>query len=209
MCTLVIERMTWTMKSTAIVCVCIVFGLIAGTTPALFAQEHDHGEFGVYGDYLRLDEANNTNFVGVGGRIGFNVAPRVQLEGNMAYDFAQSFTSSSTTSSTLTVSQSSVTLLHGLFGPKVELGSTHARFFLTGQGGFLRFGVNNNNNTQGFTNSIDAFGDSATHPAFYPGVGVEFYVGPVGIRGDVGDFMYWNNGTHNNLSIKFGPQIRF
>jgi hypothetical protein len=197
------------MKSTAIICVCIAFGLITGTTPAVFAQENDHGEIGAYGDYLRLDEAGNQNFVGLGGRIGFNVASRVQLEAQMAYDFAQSFSTSNSNAATLTISKSSLTLLHGLFGPKVELGSTHARIFLTGQGGFMRIGVNNGTDSQGFTTSIGAFGDTATHPAFYPGVGVEFYVGPVGIRGDVGDFMYWNNGAHNNLSIKFGPQFRF
>jgi len=197
------------MKSTAIVCVCIVFALIVGTTPAIFAQEHDHGEVGVNGDYMRLDEAGNANFEGIGGRIGFNVASRVQLEGQMTYDFAQGFTSSNGTSTTATISRSSLTLLHGLFGPKVELGSTHARFFLTGQMGFIRLGVDNGTDSAGFTTSVGNFGDTATHPAFYPGVGVEFYVGPVGIRGDVGDFMYWNNGTHNNLSVKFGPQFRF
>jgi hypothetical protein len=31
----------------------------------------------------------------------------------------------------------------------------------------------------------------------------------VGIRFDIGDEMYFNSGTHNNLRIAFGPYIRF
>jgi hypothetical protein len=174
--------------------------------PSVFAQEHDHGEFGVYGDYLRLNEAGNANFAGIGGRVGFNVAPRVQLEGQLTYNFEQSF---NVTNTSATISRSSVTLLHGLFGPKFIGGTEHARIFGTVQGGFIRFGVSNGSVTNGFTSSISSFGDTNTHGAFYPGAGAEFYVGPVGLRLDVGDFIYWNNGTHNNLNVRFGPQIRF
>ena len=181
----------------------------AMTAPCLFAQEHDHGEVGVFGDYFRLSEAGDQNFLGVGGRIGFNVAPRVQLEGQMTYDFEQSFTATSPSSVTTTVGRSNVTLLHGLFGPKFVLGTDHARFFGTVQGGFLRFGVNNGSTSNSFSSSVDAFGDTATHGAMYPGVGGEFYVGPVGLRIDVGDFIYFNNGGQNNLVVKFGPQIKF
>jgi hypothetical protein len=38
---------------------------------------------------------------------------------------------------------------------------------------------------------------------------VEAYIGPVGLRLDVGDEMYFAGGTHHNLRISFGPQIRF
>jgi len=48
-----------------------------------------------------------------------------------------------------------------------------------------------------------------SHTAFYPGGGGELYIGPVGLRLDVGDFIYWNNGTHNNLAVTFGPHIKF
>jgi hypothetical protein len=177
--------------------------------PSLFAQEHDHGEFGVYGDYFRLGEVGNANFYGVGGRLGFNVAPRVQLEGQMTYDFEQSFSFTEPSTVTTTFGRSSLTLLHGLFGPKFVAGSDHARFFGTVQGGFIRFGVANGSVSNSFSNSIGAFGDSATHGAMYPGIGGEFYVGPVGIRIDAGDFIYFNNGAQNNLAIKFGPQFKF
>jgi hypothetical protein len=183
--------------------------VLLGLAPALFAQEHDHGEVGVYGDYFRLNEAGNTNFLGVGGRVGFNVAPRVQLEGQLAYDFEKSFTTNTPTTTTTTVTRSSLTLLHGTFGPRFVGGTDHARIFGTVQGGFIRFGVPNGSVSNSFASSIGNFGDANTHGAFYPGGGAEFYVGPVGLRFDVGDFIYWNNGTHNNLSVAFGPHIKF
>ena len=182
---------------------------LAMTAPSVFAQEGDHGEVGVFGDYFRLGEAGNANFAGVGGRIGFNVARRVQLEAQMGYDFEQSFTFTNGSTFGTTLGRSSLTLLHGLFGPKAEIGTDHARFFGTVQGGFMRFGVNNGSTGNSFTSSISSFGDSATHGAMYPGVGGEFYVGPVGLRLDVGDFIYFNNGAQHNLAVRFGPQIKF
>lgn len=190
----------------------VVFGLALfafAMAPSVFAQEHDHGELGVYGDYLRLSQLGNTDFMGVGGRVGFNVAPRVQLEGQMTYDFAQNFTATSSSTISTTIVRSNVTLLHGLFGPKFSIGSDHARFFGTVQGGFIRFGVANGSTPNSFVSSISAFGDSSTNGALYPGIGGEFYVGPVGVRVDAGDFIYWNAGAHHNLSVKFGPQIKF
>lgn len=44
--------------------------------------------------------------------------------------------------------------------------------------------------------------------ALMPGGGVEGFIGPVGLRLDVGDEMYFNHGT-NHLKITFGPCIRF
>jgi len=177
---------------------------------SLFAQEKDHGEIGVYGDYFRLSEAGNTNFAGVGARIGFNVAPRVQVEGQLTYDFEQNlkFTNTPTTAA-ITLNRSSLTLLHGLVGPKFVGGTEHARIFGTLQGGFMRFGVSNGNVVNGLTTSLSNFGDSSTHAALYPGAGTEVYVGPVGLRLDVGDFIYWTGKPHHNLSVRFGPQIKF
>jgi len=97
--------------------------------PSLFAQEHDRGEIGVFGDYFRLSEGNDRNFEGIGGRVGFNVAPRVQLEGQLTYDFEQSFS----TATGATINRSSLTLLHGLFGPKFTAGTDNARLFGTVQ----------------------------------------------------------------------------
>ena len=183
----------------------VVLTLLVLGAPSLFAQEHDHGEIGVFGDYFRLSEGNDRNFEGIGGRIGFNVAPRVQLEGQMTYDFEQSFT----TGTGATITRSSLTLLHGLFGPKFTGGTEHARIFGTVQGGFIRLGVPQGSDLNSLTSSIAKFGDSSTHGALYPGVGAEFYVGHVGLRVDAGDFIYFSDGAHHNLSVKFGPQFRF
>jgi hypothetical protein len=52
-------------------------------------------------------------------------------------------------------------------------------------------------------------GGSSTHFAMYPGAGVEGFWGAFGFRLDVGDEIYLNNGTFNNLKVEFGPTIRF
>ena len=191
----------------------IIVGLavvaLAMSATSLYAQEGNHGEAGVYGDYFRLG-ATGTDYLGIGGRVGFNIAPRIQLEGQMTYDFEQSFISILPTGvDTTLVQRSNVTLLHGLFGPKFVLGTEHARVFGTVQGGFLRFGVSNGSTGSAFIASVNNFGDSNTNGALYPGGGAEFYLGPIGMRVDVGDLIYWNGGSHNNLVVKFGPQIKF
>jgi hypothetical protein len=44
---------------------------------------------------------------------------------------------------------------------------------------------------------------------FYPGAGLEGHLGPLGLRLDAGDEMYFTGGTHHNLRMEFGPIIRF
>ena len=61
---------------------------------ALQAQSSDHVEVGAFFDYTRLSAPTpEINFVGVGGRLGFNIRPTVALEAEMSYDFARNFTS--------------------------------------------------------------------------------------------------------------------
>jgi hypothetical protein len=38
---------------------------------------------------------------------------------------------------------------------------------------------------------------------------LEGHLGPIGLRLDVGDEIYFNSGAHHNLSMAFGPYIRF
>jgi hypothetical protein len=40
-------------------------------------------------------------------------------------------------------------------------------------------------------------------------VGLEAFGGPIGIRLEVGDEVYFLNGARNNLRVTFGPQFRF
>lgn len=181
------------------------------------AQTFDHVEVGVYGSYLHFNPNNSpTNFVGLGGRLDVNTSHWVALEAQMDYDFARNYTSTTTTNSggTITTNFANTRLrpLTGLFGPKFEVGAGHAvTAFVTGQVGFIDFSTSNPNNVSatGATNAVSGIGGAGTHFAAYPGGGLEFFLGPVGIRADAGDELYLANGTHNNLRVTFGPSIRF
>lgn len=174
---------------------------------------YDHGELGIYGDYFRFNPgASATNFVGVGGRVGVNLNPYVALEGEMNYDFAQNFTTTSNNGATTSFARTSVRPLTGLFGPKLQAGTSGPfRAFVTGKLGFVDFSTNTTGVVSGstFTNSVQGVGGSGTHLAFYPGGGIEGFLGPIGLRAEVGDEIYLNNGTYNNLRITFGPTFRF
>lgn len=176
-------------------------------------QTGNHGEVGIYADYFRFSPKSfSDNYVGVGGRVSFNMNPNWALEAEMNYDFARNFTTTTSNGATTTFVRTSVRPLTGLFGPKLQFGTTGPiRAFLTGKVGFINFSVNNSGVVSGstFTSSVTGVGGSGTHLAVYPGGGLEAFVGPVGLRLDVGDEIYVNNGTYNNLRVTFGPHIRF
>jgi hypothetical protein len=179
--------------------------------------ELNHAEFGAYADYFRLSPSNTaSNFVGVGGRLAFNVQPNLALEGEVNYDFARNYTSSFTvpngTTTTTTFVTSNVRPITGLFGPKLQFGtSSPFRVFVTGKLGFLDFSSSTATSVTGsqFSNGVSGIGGSGTHLAFYPGGGFEGFFGPIGLRAEVGDEIYLNNGTYNNLRVTVGPTFRF
>ncbi len=180
--------------------------------PFTFAQGN-HVEVGAFGDYVRLGNANNTNFWGLGGRAAFNVHKRVQLEAEGAYDFSQSFVFQSAFNSvvntSINIQRADLRLLYGMVGPKFEIGGP-IKLYATLKGGAINFGASNAPVTFGTVNNqIQNFLNSGTNGLFYPGVGVEFFAGPIGLRAEIGDIMYFNNGAQNNLRITFGPQLRF
>jgi hypothetical protein len=180
----------------------MILALVAA--PVVFAQgtpDKDHGEVGAFFNWTRLHNANNENFYGVGGRVGFNVHPNVQLEAEMAYDFSRNITIST---SNITTTNTSLRMLHGLFGPKFQVGTGAIRAFATVKGGFVNFSTNHNLASQ-FTGVTTGNTDGV----FYPGGGIEAYVGWLGIRAEVGDEIYFSNGANNNLRVTIGPQIRF
>ena len=51
--------------------------------------------------------------------------------------------------------------------------------------------------------------DGDTKFALYPGVGVEGFWGPIGMRVEVGDEIYFADGARNNLKVTAGPVFRF
>ncbi|HTX75450.1 MAG TPA: hypothetical protein VMD29_04515 [Terracidiphilus sp.] len=189
------------------------------TNPGESPYTYNHGEFTAFGDYFHFNpsgSAHAVNFVGLGGRVGFNVHPNVAIEGEMSYDFERNYSSLSGTpssfggSSTTVVSR--VRPITGLFGPKFQFGtSSPFRVFLTGKAGFLDLTATSASpSTTSFGNSFGTFGGNSTNFAVYPGGGFEAFFGPIGLRAEVGDEIYWNNGnTFNNMRVTVGPSFRF
>lgn len=175
--------------------------------PAASAQ--DHVAVGAYADYFHLSQTN-TNFGGLGGRFGFGVEHHVMLEAEMSYDFSQVFTEEFFSSPSITVQRTNMRLLHGLFGPKVALGHSNFHPFVTLKGGFLNTRFDPAPATLGtFTSSVADLRAKDVMGSLYPGGGIEGHLGPIGLRLEAGDEIYFNNGAHNNLRISAGPYIRF
>lgn len=193
------------MKSKFAIMLLAVAGLVLA--PSLRAQ--DHGEVGVFGELFRVHDANDLNLLGVGGRLSLNVHPNVALEAEGAYDFARSNTNNITDiNGNTTAFRTRFRATNGFFGPKFQLGTNSpVRAFLFAKGGFVRFGFSNAPVT--FGNFPTGFSNTDINGAFYPGGGVEFFLGPIGVRADAGDEIYFSNGAHNNLRLTFGPSIRF
>ena len=175
--------------------------------PSVLAQ--DHVAVGVYADYFRLSQTD-TNFAGVGARLGLGLGHRVMLEAEMNYDFNKVFTEDFSSGGSIIVNRSNIRLLHGLFGPKVSLGHSNFRPFVTLKGGFMNTRFDAAPATVGsFFSSVQNLRDENVMGTLYPGGGLEGHIGPIGLRLDVGDEIYFNHGTHNNLRMAFGPYIRF
>jgi hypothetical protein len=98
--------------------------------------------------------------------------------------------------------------LHGFFGPKFQTGSGPVRVFVTGKVGFDNFMIDNANAPVGFVNKV-GLTNGATYFALYPAGGIEAFAGAIGLRAEIGDDIFFNNGAHNNLRVTFGPQFRF
>lgn len=187
--------------------VAILLLLAAGLVPTAFAQV----QVGAYVDYMRLSQTK-TNFAGLGARLGVPLASHVKLEAELSYDFEQAFSEGFTNPSTGTVSinRSNLRLLHGLFGPKFELGPGALHPFIVLKGGFLNTRFDSRPATFGnFFSSVNDLRTNNVSAVFYPGVGIEGHAGFLGLRLEVGDEMYFRGGTHNNLRVTFGPFIHF
>jgi hypothetical protein len=177
--------------------------------PTAFAQ--NHGEVGVYADYFRL-HTTGSNFGGLGGRLSVNAAKYVQIEAEMNYDFRQIFTEGFRNNSTgsVTLQNTNLRVLHGLFGPKLQTGSGPVRLFFTVKGGFADFRIDPRPATFAtFTSSVSDLRAHNVNFALYPGVGAEAYLGPIGVRVDIGDEIYWSGGANHNWRVTFGPHFRF
>jgi hypothetical protein len=179
--------------------------LAACLAPGASAQ----ASVGVYADYMHLSQTN-TNMAGLGARLGVKVFPATMLEAQMSYDFDQAFTETFTpTTGSVSLNNSNVKILTGLFGPTFETRGP-VKLFVTAKGGFINFSFNPvPGSFSGFASSVSNLRANNVDGMFYPGGGVEANIGPVGLRLDVGDDMYFANGAHNNLVVQFGPVIHF
>jgi hypothetical protein len=176
------------------------------------AKAQDQFQASVYGDYFRIDQTG-TNMAGLGGRVGYKVFPFVMFEGEINYDFDQGFVERcvSPGCGSVTVANSNLKVLHGLVGPKFVGGHHAIRPFLAIKGGFINFQLNPKPASFGqFTSSIQNLRSNNVSGVLYPALGVEGHLGPIGLRLEGGDEMYFiGNGTHHNVRLAFGPFLRF
>ncbi|MGZ4826038.1 MAG: outer membrane beta-barrel protein [Terriglobales bacterium] len=207
-------------RLTAAILLILALSLLA---PAVFAQE-ERGEFGVFADFTRFNNLNNQNFWGAGGNLGFNLSKHVQLEGTMAYDFERNFVSGdSTTLGTIGSFQNTkFRILDGYFGPKFQTGIGPVKGFIAVKPGFMNFGITNQGVATGFVTSVSNVPSGDTHFSLFPSGGLEFFFHHnIGLRVEAGDTMYWQSrfttsagntvsgGVNHNLTVRFGPQIRW
>src|SRR5262249_3873825 len=153
-----------------------------------------------------------TNFGGVGARVGFQAYKQIKFEGEMSYDFDQAFTEGFTNTGTgaVTVQRSGLRVLHGEFGPRLNVGRHRIQPFVTLKGGLINFRFNSAPATVAtLFSTVGGLRRDDVSGVFYPGGGLQGHLGPLGMRLDIGDEMYFNHGTHNNLRIAFGPTFRF
>lgn len=181
-----------------------------GLVPAVAAQELEHGQVGVYADYFKLKKTG-TDFGGLGGRFALNHGRSLAFEAEMSYDFEQIFTETFTSSTGgIQFARSNIRVLHGLFGPKIQRSRGSIRPFLTVKGGIINFRFDPRPATLlTFTSSVDSLRSQDVNGVLYPGLGLEGHVGPLGLRLDAGDEIYFNSGTHHNLKVAVGPILRF
>jgi len=175
------------------------------------ASGQDHFQVGAYADYFRISQTK-TNMAGLGARVGVKAFPHVMLEGEMSYDFNQAFAEGFTNpgGGAITFQNSNLKVLHGLFGPKIIAGHGAIRPFLTVKGGIINFRLDPRPASfSGFASSVDNLRANNVSGTLYPGAGLEGHIGPVGLRLEAGDEIYFAGGAHHNPRITFGPFIRF
>jgi|SRR5580692_3020728 hypothetical protein len=177
---------------------------------SLFAQKRV--EAGIFLDYLSISQTNTNNF-GVGGRFGYRIHRNLMMEGELAYGYGINFGEAyrNVANGNITaIERTSVGVTHGLFGPTLQPAKGGFRPFATLKGGFTDFRLSPSLLPFGnVVSTILGIRTSSLNVAIYPGGGVEASLGPVGLRLELGDEIYFNNGAHNNLRITFGPILRF
>lgn len=176
--------------------------------PGQTEDKKDHGSVGAFFDYTHL-QTPSVNFFGVGGRMGFKLYRRIQLEAEVAYDFQKSVSQTVTAGSIANTTTSNVKVMHALFGPKVRIPHTK-NFFFVAKVGLANFGVSGPATIGSFNNQIGNIVNGDKDMVIYPGAGAEFRIGRLDFRAEAGDeIVFLNNGHLNNFRATVGPQFRF
>jgi hypothetical protein len=188
-----------------------IFALVlCGCWFPVHAQKRVEG--GLLVDYLSVSQTKTDNF-GVGGRFGYRIHHNVMAEGELAYDFGANFEDlyGNVANGDITaIEQTSIGVTEGLFGPMLRPAHGHLRPFVTLKGGFIDFRLSPSLIPySGVVSTVLGIRTSSLNAALYPGGGAEATLGPVGVRLEFGDLIYFNDGEHNNLRITFGPILRF
>ncbi len=189
----------------------LVFLLLIGAG-ATMGRAQKRVEAGAFLDYVSISQTNTSN-VGLGGRVGIRVHRHVVAEGELAYDYGVNFREVYTdigNGSITAIENTSIGVTEGLFGLKIEPARGYLRPFATLKGGFVDFRLSPSLIPySGVASAVFGIRDSNLNGAIYPGVGLSPSLGPVGLRLEFGDVIYFNEGAHNNLRITFGPILRF
>src|SRR5205807_10047366 len=125
------HRMEPMSKSGMALLICFLVG-----TSSLFAQKRL--EAGVFLDYLNVSQTSTNNF-GLGARFGYRVHHDVMLDGELAYDYGINFGEAYrniVNGDIAAIENTSVGVMHGLFGPKLQPSGGGFRPFITLKGGF-------------------------------------------------------------------------
>ena len=171
-----------------------------------------HVELGAFVDYGRPSIPGfPENAFGAGGRVNIHLHQFVQAEFETAYDVKYANFVLAASSASVSLTNSRLGILHMNGGLKLQ--TAGGSFFLFFKGGANRYGPEETIQTVAgtpitvttSTSSLPAF----TEGVFYPGGGIGFHAGPLGIRVDAGDEIYWSSGAHHNFRLTFGPTFRF
>ena len=189
-----------------------VLALLVFCVYATTARAQSRMEAGVLLDYTSISQTQTPN-VGLGARFGYRAHRHVMLEGELAYDYGVNFNElyvNVTNGKVAAIERTSIGLTEGLFGPMLEPARGHVRPFATMKAGFVDFRLSPSLLPYGtVTSTVFGIRSSNVNAALYPGGGAEASLGPVGLRLEFGDLMYFNSGAHNNLRVTFGPIVRF
>ena len=182
--------------------------LLMGLTGYGFAQNVEIGGFASYGNFDL--QRFPSSAVGVGGRLDINLFPYVALEGEGSYDFKHPRVEIvGNGAGSFDVTSLRLGIVHGNGGLKFQ--TKGGSYFLFVKGGVIDFQPEIQTTTLTGTlisNELKSE-TSFTKGVFYPGGGIGFHAGLLGMRVDAGDEIYWNNGAKHNLRVTFGPTIRF